>query len=399
MFYSRERIVAAAAALATLVGVASAGNCDHGPFSASYLAGKDEGGGNFCDTKWEDGITITGIEVWAAKWHIKGFQFTYSDGTKGNVHGIATADGDRHAGIFWDEGDAITKMQWWKNHDQNGIAKIYVETKSGKKLEKGDGKTRGDPSDIPVGSGILMAVRGANGAWLNNIDFRFMGNVAQSAVVSKIKFDEDINDWNKKKTGLNPKADLIDGWIVNPDYNKTQEYIFAQEIKQETSKELTQSNKNAFGLSVGVTVGGGVEIPFLGKAQAFVTTTASYSYEAMTSKTGSEKGIAGFTITEKGTMGPRSAIYCKSTAVRGEFKSKYMATVTVTMAGGQKFDILQPGSAMSIGWTSSVTACTSFPIEKAPLDAITAAASVEKAPKTSWRRSFLGGRTVRSFVA
>lgn len=199
MFYSRERIIAAAAALATLVGASSATACDDGPFSASYVIGKAGGGGAFCETKWQDGKTITGIEVWAAKWMIEGLQFSYSDGTKGALMGYTTADGDRHAGIFWDEGDTITKMQWWKNHDQNGISKIIVETKGGKKLEKGNGQTRGDPDDIPVGSGILLAARGSYGAWVNNIDFRFMGNVAQTALVSKVKYDEDINDWNKRQ--------------------------------------------------------------------------------------------------------------------------------------------------------------------------------------------------------
>lgn len=198
--------------------------------------------------------------------------------------------------------------------------------------------------------------------------------------------------------GMDMHATLTEGWIVNPDFNKTQEYIFAKEIKAEVSKELSQSNKNTFGLSVGVTVGGGVEIPFLAKATASVTTTASYSYEAMTSKTTKDTDTVGFTVTEKGVLAPRTAVLCKATGVKGEFKSKYTSTVTVTMAGGQTFDILQPGTAMSTGWSTSVTSCETFPIAKAPMDAITAAASINSAPKTAWKRSSTG-RTVRTFVA
>ena len=34
----------------------------------------------YCDTAWDKGLVITGMEVWSLEYQIKGIQFHYSDG-------------------------------------------------------------------------------------------------------------------------------------------------------------------------------------------------------------------------------------------------------------------------------------------------------------------------------
>jgi hypothetical protein len=37
-------------------------------------------GDPYCNTKWDSGLGITGIEVWALQYQMKGIEWTYSDG-------------------------------------------------------------------------------------------------------------------------------------------------------------------------------------------------------------------------------------------------------------------------------------------------------------------------------
>lgn len=40
----------------------------------------DHGGPTFCATKWDQGLVVTGIEVWSLQYQIKAIQFSFSDG-------------------------------------------------------------------------------------------------------------------------------------------------------------------------------------------------------------------------------------------------------------------------------------------------------------------------------
>jgi hypothetical protein len=151
---------------------------------------------------------------------------------------------------------------------------------------------------------------------------------------------------------------------------------------------LTQQDSHTLGAKVTTSVSVEVEVPFVTKASASVSYEASYSYQHMSSTATTDTGTHALTYGETSTIAPGRAVHCKATSEKGSYSSGYDSTVTVTLAGGQKFDIKQRGHFDSIGWTDAVQDCVEYPLSQAPKNAVEADSKKSK-PRTI-RRSFKG---------
>jgi len=210
MFFSLKA-AATAASLVSMLSFASAREdthlCESGPFDTTKMYGKSVDEQAFCDTKWDKGISVIGIEVWATKGHVKAVQLSYSDNTKGPVHGDASStegnNGDwyGHGAISWKEGELVTDVHmagnYWGNGD--GLGMLHMEVGAGNKLDvKSDvGSFNGEPQLLS--SGLLVGAYGSAGGFVTSFGLMFMKNTVGKAEIIELKFPESLDDLNKKQ--------------------------------------------------------------------------------------------------------------------------------------------------------------------------------------------------------
>jgi hypothetical protein len=210
MLFSFEAFTKAAAFLSVL-GLTSARGDTHlcegnGPFQLTKMYGKSQDDIAFCDTKWDQGISVTGIQMWSTKWHVKAFQLTFSDGTKGPIHGD-NLDTEGNNGNWynvdtktWNEGDLVTDVHmaanYWGHGD--GLGGITMQI-AGQKFEvKSDiGSYAGEPQNLA--SGLLIGAYGSAGAFVNSFGLVFLsGSVVKSEIVG-MNFPQTLDELNKQQ--------------------------------------------------------------------------------------------------------------------------------------------------------------------------------------------------------
>ena len=210
MFFS-VKAAATAATLLSVLGLSSARADTHlceqpGPFDTTKMYGKAADDIAFCDTKWDKGISVTGIEVWATKWHVKAVQLSFSDGTKGTIHGDATDtegnDGNwyGHGSVSWKDGDLVTDAHiaanYWGSGDALGMLHLEI---AGQKLDvKSDvGSFNGEGQLLS--SGLLIGAYGSAGGYVNSFGLMFLKQTIGKSEIIEIKWPETLDDLNKKK--------------------------------------------------------------------------------------------------------------------------------------------------------------------------------------------------------
>lgn len=88
----------------------------------------------------------------------------------------------------------------WNNVDNNAFG--YIELTVGGKTFKAGGKTskaKGNGDEQELHSGFLIAGYGNAGEGVASLQLKFLAAPLDSAVVTSIKFRDDINEWNKQK--------------------------------------------------------------------------------------------------------------------------------------------------------------------------------------------------------
>lgn len=60
---------------------------------------------------------------------------------------------------------------------------------------------------------------------------------------------------------------------------------------------------------------------------------------------------------QSGTLPPGKGAECTATAQRGTFESDYTSKVRITLDGGQKFFLEQPGHFKSVGFSDALVDC------------------------------------------
>ncbi|CAG8957881.1 hypothetical protein HYFRA_00000221 [Hymenoscyphus fraxineus] len=383
MLFSPQTLFWGTAALASLIGLAAGddskhGPCYEGPFGDTSSAGAS-GGDFICDTKWMTGSTVTGIEVWASKGQINGIQFAYGDGSKSPVRGRNVEAGNRHAAITWQDGDTITKLNIWSNKDKNAVGRIQLEVSNGQKLDVSVKHTDGvDGQPVLTHSGLLLGARGGAKEKINWIEFLFMESNIGKAEMTEIEFKEDLDEWNAKKKGIDPSFILNEVYIVNSNAKKNgtggveKGFYFRNSRVKTVSKDLTQSAGNSFGGSATLTVGGEIKVPLFTSATTSLGSTGTYSHDTMSSASYTETYTQTLFWEETGTIIPGRAVHCVATAATGVYRSEYNSTVTIKMADGNTFNITQPGTYTSVGWSLATSNCKDIAASEAPKTAFEA---------------------------
>jgi len=183
-------------------------DCSKGPFNSGKMYGDASSGGNhFCETKWKQGLVVTGLEVWAAKDQIKGLQWTYEDGSK-SLTGENIANGntgnshDRHDSITWNPTDVITGLTVYKNKVGDALGHIIITTNTSSTAKLDVSCVNWDPSsleEVPLDTGILIGGWGQYSSMVNSIQWLFMKSRPKSAKMVSVSYTEDIATWNEKQ--------------------------------------------------------------------------------------------------------------------------------------------------------------------------------------------------------
>lgn len=160
-------LLSAAAATMAMVGSVTA-NCDKGPFistAAGIPMDKNPGYQQFCESRWEEGVIITGIRVWSAKFQIKAVQFRYAGDDWGKRYGQIPTNDVNPKEKTWDENDQVD-IRLWNNKPDDGdpmdaVGRIQITQEGKDKFEAGaDGKKiQKDEIYVDNPSGKLLAVK------------------------------------------------------------------------------------------------------------------------------------------------------------------------------------------------------------------------------------------------
>lgn len=184
-----------------LVGSVTAEQCDNGPWTDVFSIGGKEGE-SFCRTKFEDGIVVTGIEVWASKSHVSAVQFYYSDGTDSGRLG-KSKDDKEHERLDWDysKGQKIDQMEMWGNGKGTALGRVHVKLNSGEEISVGKDTGGQDVFKHETHSGVLVGAVGAATPDDNKIDrlgFLFLKSEIDKVTVTDVVFEDTMEDLNAK---------------------------------------------------------------------------------------------------------------------------------------------------------------------------------------------------------
>lgn len=120
---------------------------------------------------------------------------------------------------------------------------------------------------------------------------------------------------------------------------------------------------------MGVTASGEAGVPLLAKGKWEVSTEVNYQMVKKTEESLADKKGTILQYGLTGSLGPKSATYCKAWSFTGTYEDDYTAVVRITFNDNNYIDVSQGGHYQSIGWTSAVAICDDKPIEEAPTDA------------------------------
>lgn len=186
MYFNLRSLLAGAAALSLFVGVTTA-DCTNGPWTDVTTTG-GQGGGAWCATKYDQGIVITGVEVWASQYAVRALQFYYSDGTDSGMIGQAQAVTE-HNRIDWDPTkDGISQMKTWGNGDGHFLGRLYLRLKSGGELSVGKDTDDQNVYETDVQSGVLLGAFGNNGNTIDKFGALFLRSKVNKVTVEDVTF-------------------------------------------------------------------------------------------------------------------------------------------------------------------------------------------------------------------
>ncbi|PVI06100.1 hypothetical protein DM02DRAFT_610062 [Periconia macrospinosa] len=368
-------------------------NCDKGPFistAAGIPMDKNPGYQQFCESRWEEGAIITGIRVWAAKFQIKAVQFRYAGDDWGKRYG-QLPDLVNPKERTWNENDEID-IRLWNNKPDDGdpmdaVGRITIEQEGKEKWEAGaDGKKIAkDEIYVDNPSGKILAVKGAAGAWVTSLEFKFLESPIKHLEMTDIKFKEDVKVWNEKSKGQQP-AVLGSVYFKNtsPLGSANATYDNTLQISETNSKEMTTTQTHTAGYELSIKVGGGVKIPMLADFGTEVTNSFSYSYSNMKSQGFTETSTWGFNWrmgSNVAGLPPQKGAHCTATATKGTFDSDYDATVTATLGNGKTFVYFNKGHFKSIGFANGVSECKVIDLKEIPSNANAGEVKPAKASK------------------
>ncbi|KAF2463206.1 uncharacterized protein BDR25DRAFT_397308 [Lindgomyces ingoldianus] len=336
--------------LSLLFTLSSASDCDEGPWAPVSATGSSDTGSPWCETKWKQGPIITGVEVWSNNERVRAIRFSYSDGSVGELHG--RIDGDRHGIISWDPAnDKIIQATTWGDGKAHALGRLYLKTQTGKELNVGK-DTGGQASfDHDVGSGIMMTAFGRQGYDIDQLGFNFLRGEIKKITIGDVKFEENPDDLNAEKKGLQP---------VSLDYQHLNNINGGDKIYKEvthkrtekTSKTWTQSTMHTFGIKYSVEISG--EVMDIGVKASY---ELSYQFQRTDTISTTVEDTKEFGWTFKMEVSPGKELYCREFAWQGVFNGKYTSTVSVELEDGYVFQYPESGQMNQVQWSESTDEC------------------------------------------
>ncbi|KAK4499990.1 hypothetical protein PRZ48_008176 [Zasmidium cellare] len=367
------RSILAAGALSSFIPFVSADlsdDCNGGPMDGHKSYGNLDKPDTFCDTQWRNGLSVTGIEVWATAWQIKGIQLTYSDGTKPPLQG--QAEGDRHQSINWNESDRITRMKLAINYAGDALGLVHVEVGS-KSLDVRSDTGSFDGDDITLATGILLGANGVAGGFVDRWTPLFMGEHNGKAQITNIVMDDSIDDLNAKQQGMEFLAlDSVYFQNSNPPGGEKQGWNFQGKSGKAVSSSLSTTQTTTYGLTQSVEISASVEVPEIAKVSVQSTTTGKWEYADATTTTASDTDTTELDWDmSNDNLAPGHAMNCTAMTIKGVYDGGYTATVAFQV-NGQSFDMKQHGSFKSIGYLKAWRNCGDVLVSEIPGDATVA---------------------------
>jgi len=170
-----------------------------GPFQDVRGFPKDDIRGNGtgrCETKWSKGLVVTGVDVWANPWHVKAIQFTYSDGSVGDV--IGKPEGERRGSITWEKDKPIEEFVLWGNYEADSLGRIKIVV-GDKTLNEGCDVGGSAGNTIEKRTGILLGAAVSAGDKVDNFWPMMLSDKIGTVTITDVVLAEDLNSWNQQR--------------------------------------------------------------------------------------------------------------------------------------------------------------------------------------------------------
>lgn len=193
MFFNPRSLLLGASAL-LFSGLATAADCANGPWTNVWFIGGN-GGGDWCHTKWDAGIVVTGMEVWASSKAVRAIQFYYSDGTNSGMVGKLD-DVKEHQRIDWDPSkDSIGQFKSWGNGNGKYLGRVYLRLKSGGELNVGKNTDGQEVYEQDIQSGILLGAYGKAGDSIDGMGTLFLKSKITKMTIEDVAFVGFLHDY------------------------------------------------------------------------------------------------------------------------------------------------------------------------------------------------------------
>ncbi|KAF2448959.1 hypothetical protein P171DRAFT_352607 [Karstenula rhodostoma CBS 690.94] len=346
MFFNPRSLLLGSAAL-FLSGLANAADCANGPWTnVLYIGG--QGGGEWCHTKYDAGIVVTGMEVWASKKAVRAVQLYYSDGSNSGMVGKLDDIGE-HQRIDWDPSkDGISQLKTWGNGNGKYLGRVYLRLKSGGELNVGkdtDGQTT---YETDVQSGIMLGAYGRGGDSIDGMGVLFLKSKVKKVTIENVNL-------NERMQGLNTMIiDYADH--KNNQVNASDDFSFSKKQARTVTKTYTTSAALSFGITEAVEVSG--ELLGIGGKS---TTTLSFETTLTDTSSQATADTAELTYQTSTTVPPGGKVYCRATAMSGVYKGSYDASVKIWLEDGSDFSFSQGGELDQVTWSQASSECQNDP--------------------------------------
>lgn len=185
MFFNPRALCLGAFAL--LISTVSAADCKAGPWGEVQQVG-GQGGTEFCHTKYDLGVVMTGVEVWAAKKEIEAIQFYFSDGSNSGQIGKVDKN-KKHARLDWDSSKTtISQVKTWTGRKGASLGRVYIRTSDGQELDVGIDTDGQETFETKTAAGIMLGAVGRGSDVVDNLGFLFLKSKIDKMAVEDVVF-------------------------------------------------------------------------------------------------------------------------------------------------------------------------------------------------------------------
>lgn len=222
----------------------------------SHYAIGGPGGFNFSDAKYDQGIAVSRLEVWADTWTLRGIRITFSDNS---VVMRGKPENTYYGSISLDyvNGETVTELSIWGNGEGTRCGAFRIKTSKNReffpKMTKWKLQTE---YKMNPGGGVILGVIGASNLDIDRLGFLMLDRVNNSVLTA---FQYDLT-----KVPLPQNKYVYDITIPNPSKTDSDSGKIERQVTIERGGEW--SIKAGFTFGQEYKVNGGV--PFVAEGEA-----------------------------------------------------------------------------------------------------------------------------------